>query len=103
MAKIEELLAELRGNPRSVRYSDACKIADAFFGKPRQRGTSHRIWKMPWPGDPRVNLQEGEGGKAKTYQVEQLLKAIGRSRAEQAAKEEVKAAPARKRTQAKKR
>ncbi len=41
---------------------------------------------MPWPGDPRVNLQEGDGRKAKAYQVEQLLKASDRWRAEQSAK-----------------
>ncbi|MGP1666823.1 MAG: hypothetical protein ACTS5I_13110 [Rhodanobacter sp.] len=34
------------------------------------------IYKMDWKGDPRVNLQKGEGGKAKGYQVTQLLKAI---------------------------
>jgi hypothetical protein len=31
---------------------------------------------MPWAGNPRVNLQEGNGGKAKAYQVQQLLAAI---------------------------
>ena len=34
--------------------------------------------KMPWPGDPRVNLQSGQGGMAKSYQVKQLLAAIER-------------------------
>jgi hypothetical protein len=33
---------------------------------------------MPWPGDPRVNLQAAENGKAKAYQVRQLLAAIDR-------------------------
>ena len=33
---------------------------------------------MPWPGDPRVNLQSGQGGMAKSYQVKQLLAAIER-------------------------
>lgn len=28
------------------------------------------------PGDPRVNIQEGKGGKAKDYQVRQVLRAI---------------------------
>jgi len=31
--------------------------------------------KMPWPGDPRVNIQDA-GGKAKAYQVRQVLQAI---------------------------
>lgn len=44
-------------------------------GNPRQRGTSHAIFKTPWPGDPRVNIQN-EKGKAKAYQVRQVLLAI---------------------------
>lgn len=36
------------------------------------------MFKMPWPGDPRVNIQEGKGGKAKAYQVRQILQAIER-------------------------
>jgi hypothetical protein len=30
---------------------------------------------MPWPGDPRVNIQNDKG-TAKAYQVRQVLKAI---------------------------
>ncbi len=33
------------------------------------------IFKTPWPGDPRVNIQNS-GGKAKAYQVKQILLAI---------------------------
>jgi hypothetical protein len=43
-------------------------ICEAFFGEPRQNGTSHLIFKMPWQGDPRVNVQDA-AGKAKPYQV----------------------------------
>jgi sRNA-binding protein len=76
-------------------------VADAFFGAPRQRGTSHRVWKTPWAGDPRVNMQEGEGGKAKAYQVKQLLEAINRyyverKRAEEEAKKKKEEAAAKK-------
>ena len=45
------------------------------FGEPRQRGTSHRVYRTPWPGDPRVNIQNDKG-KAKPYQVRQAVKAI---------------------------
>ena len=31
----------------------------------------------PWPGDPRVNIQNDKG-KAKTYQVKQVLLALDR-------------------------
>jgi hypothetical protein len=32
---------------------------------------------MPWQGDPRVNIQN-KNGKAKSYQVRQVLRAIER-------------------------
>jgi hypothetical protein len=35
------------------------------------------VYKTPWFGDPRVNIQN-EKGKAKAYQVRQVLKAIER-------------------------
>ncbi len=94
MAKLDELIEQMRSNPQNVRYSDACTIANSFFGEPRQPGTSHRIWKMPWAGDPRVNMQQDKGGKAKTYQVHQLLTAIDRWYAERSKKEEAKKAEA---------
>jgi hypothetical protein len=53
------------------------KVAEHFFGAGRQSGTSHMVFKMPWPGDPRVNLQDSSEG-AKPYQVRQLLAAIDR-------------------------
>ncbi|GAX34705.1 hypothetical protein [Nodularia sp. NIES-3585] len=33
------------------------------------------MYKTPWAGDPRVNIQE-KNGKAKIYQVKQVLEAI---------------------------
>jgi hypothetical protein len=81
---VDELLERMRSNPSDVRFEEACKVVSAFFGAPRQKGTSHRVWKMPWPGDPRVNLQMAEGGKAKVYQVRQALQAIDRLRGQRA-------------------
>jgi hypothetical protein len=75
---VDVILARMRENPQGVRFVDACKVVTAYFGEPRQRGTSHRIWKMPWRGDPRVNLQMGEDENAKPYQVRQVLQAIER-------------------------
>jgi hypothetical protein len=48
-------------------------------------GTSHAVFKTPWPGDPRVNIQ-GAKGKAKSYQVPQVLLAIDRLKAMEAEK-----------------
>jgi len=75
---IDDLLAEMRSNPAGVRFADACKVVTHFFGTPRSKGSSHHVWKMPWVGDPRINLQTGSGGTAKPYQVRQALQAIDR-------------------------
>jgi hypothetical protein len=72
---IEKLLAGMRNAPRSVRFADALKMAEHYFGKPRMSGGSHHVFKMPWAGDPRINLQDDDG-KAKPYQVRQLLAAV---------------------------
>ena len=77
MASIDGILAQMRRNPRDVRFSDLCKVCDHFFGGPRQSGSSHRIYKTPWQGDPRINIQN-QKGKAKAYQVKQVLLAIER-------------------------
>jgi predicted RNA binding protein YcfA (HicA-like mRNA interferase family) len=77
MAKVEEIVANMRRNPKGIRFRDLCKVCDFYFGKARQKGSSHRIYKTPWPGDPRVNIQNA-GGIAKAYQVRQVLKAIDR-------------------------
>ncbi len=77
MATIEEILARMRADPKNVRFADLCKVCDFYFGKFRQGGSSHRIYKMPWKGDPRVNIQNHRG-KAKAYQVRQVLRAIER-------------------------
>jgi hypothetical protein len=77
MAKITDILAQLKRNPKDVRFADLRKVCDFYFGKPRQGGTSHCVYKTPWQGDPRVNIQNHKG-KAKAYQVKQVLRAIER-------------------------
>ena len=77
MGKIEDILVQLKRNPQDVRFADLCRICDFYFGKARQSGSSHRIYRTPWPGDPRVNIQNNKG-KAKAYQVKQVLMAIER-------------------------
>ena len=77
MKDIEGLLEQMKQNPKSIRFQDLCKVCEHYFGKHRQGGTSHRVYKMPWQGDPRVNIQNDKG-KAKAYQVKQVLLAINR-------------------------
>lgn len=82
MAKVEDIIAEMEQNPKGIRFADLCKACDHYFGDPRQSSTSHRIYKTPWQGDPRVNIQN-DNGKAKAYQVKQVLAAITRLSEEQ--------------------
>ena len=75
MTASNKILAQMRREPTHVRFIDLVKVCEEFFGQPRQSGTSHIIFKTPWPGDPRVNIQNDQG-KAKAYQVRQVLLAI---------------------------
>jgi hypothetical protein len=83
MGRIEDILAQMKRNPTDVRFRDLCKVCDRYFGKARQGGSSHRVYKTPWQGDPRVNIQSKKG-KARAYQVRQVLKAIERLELEHA-------------------
>lgn len=76
MSKIDGILEEMERNAGGVRFKDVAKVCEHYFGKPRNKASSHHIYRTPWPGDPRVNIQEGKAGKAKAYQVKQVLMAI---------------------------
>lgn len=77
MATIKGILATMRRNPKRGSFNDLCKVCDHFFGEARQTSVSHRVYKTPWQGDPRVNIQNDKR-MAKAYQVRQVLKAIER-------------------------
>ncbi len=77
MAAIDDIVAKMKRNPKGIRFNDLCKVCEHSFGKPRTSGTSHRVYRTPWLGDPRVNIQNAKG-KAKAYQVRQVLWAIER-------------------------
>jgi len=61
-------------NVQNVSFVDLLKICKKCFWKPRIRG-SHYIFKTPWKGDPRINLQKVDK-MAKSYQVRDVKKAI---------------------------
>jgi len=81
MPRIEEIVAQMRRTPQAIRFRDLCRVCAFFFGKARQQRSSHRVYKTPWPGDPRVNIQN-DRGRAKAYQVRQVLRAIARLEAQ---------------------
>ena len=68
MGAIQKILDQMRAEPANVRFADLQRVCMYFFGEPRQNGSSHAVYKTPWPGNPRVNIQNDQG-KAKSYQV----------------------------------
>jgi hypothetical protein len=83
MDSIENLVKRLSKNPNNVSFAELCAICECYFGKARTEG-SHNIYKTPWQGDPRINIQNDKG-KAKAYQVRQAVKALRRLEAERGA------------------
>ena len=75
MTKVDDIVIGMKRNPKNVRFIDLCKVCETYFGKPRNRGSIHKIYKIPWQGDPRINIQNNKG-KAKAYQVKQVLLAL---------------------------
>ena len=82
MPPVAKVVAAMRANPRNVRYAELAKVCEHYFGPPRNSGGSHTVFRTPWPGDPRVNIQNDKG-KAEPYQVRKVLAAIDKKEAEQ--------------------
>ncbi|MBN1115347.1 MAG: toxin HicA [Oligoflexia bacterium] len=61
-------------NEKNVSFKELLNICIKYFGKPRIKG-SHHIFKTPWKGDPRINIQK-DGKMAKPYQVRLIKKAL---------------------------
>ena len=74
MGSIENLIRQFEKNPKNVRFTDLCRVCEHYFGEAHIKG-SHNVYKTPWEGDPRINIQDNKG-KAKAYQVKQVIKAI---------------------------
>lgn len=79
--RIDDLVGKMMCNPKSVRFTELEVVCKYYFGKPRKSGGSHCVYKTLWPGDPRVNIQNNRG-KAKVYQVKQVLQAIEKLKGE---------------------
>jgi predicted RNA binding protein YcfA (HicA-like mRNA interferase family) len=77
MSKVDEIHTQMKQSPKNIKFKDLCLVCEYYFGEARQKGSSHRIYKTPWQGDPKVNIQNNKG-KAKAYQVKQVLLDIER-------------------------
>lgn len=74
MSKCDKLLSGAREHPDNLRFSDLRTLAECYgFQFARQSG-SHVIYKRP--GRQGLLTFQNDGGKAKAYQVRQLLGAI---------------------------
>ncbi len=74
MGSMGKVIQQMRRNPKDVGFTDLCKVCAYYFGEGRQK-SGHYIYKTPWQGDPRINIQNDKG-KGKAYQVRQVLRAI---------------------------
>ena len=74
MPKDEKLFSRIQGNPRNVRFSDVCRLAELFGFRCRGGKGSHRIYTRPDVTEL-VDFQNVTG-MAKPYQVKQLLKIV---------------------------
>lgn len=82
MSKRTKLLEAVRNNPRDVRFEDLVRLVLAVgFQFVRQTG-SHAIYQHVEHPAELLNLQESKTGKAKPYQVEQVLAVIDRCKLE---------------------
>lgn len=73
--QLRKAVKDLRGKENNTRFERLASICTKAFGEPVIKG-SHHVYKMPWSGDPRINIQPGQGGKAKAYQVKQVVEAL---------------------------
>ena len=78
MGTLGKIIKTMEESPQNVSFADLARVCEFYFGEPRNKGTSHHVYKTPWFGDPRVNIQKSKGGKAKIYQVKQVLAAIAK-------------------------
>jgi len=79
MARCEKLLIKATNAPHNLRFEEICALAECYgWQKVRQEGTSHAVYMNPALGNGVGSLMnfQNKKGKAKRYQVRQLLDAI---------------------------
>ena len=70
----QELLDELKANPKKVRFARLCKIAQALGFQTRKGTGRHRVYFRE--GIQEILNIQNEAGWAKAYQVRQFIKVI---------------------------
>lgn len=72
VSTIDKIVAKMRTARHNVRYKELEMVCDFYFERQdsagaRRKASSHVVYKTPWAGDPRVNIQESKNGKAKAF------------------------------------
>ncbi|NOZ77536.1 MAG: type II toxin-antitoxin system HicA family toxin [Euryarchaeota archaeon] len=70
----ERMLKWLENNPKNIRFIELCRAAEVFGFQGRGGKGSHRIFVKE--GIPEMLNFQNVKGKAKPYQVRQLIKVI---------------------------
>jgi hypothetical protein len=74
MNRRAKLFSAILNNPRDVRFSDACRVAEALGFVGRQKGSSHKFYAMP--GEVSVLNFQDRNGRIPPYQALQLVAMI---------------------------
>ena len=76
MSKPDKLLHRALNNPAGLRFEEALYLANhyGFVTRKSKSGTSHIVLKHP--GHPTLLNFQRDNGRAKPYQVRQLLEAL---------------------------
>jgi len=75
MGKVSKIYEKLMAgqSDANISFDDLCFLLERLGFASRQQGTSHKVFKK---GEGFVNLQEGNAGKAKPYQVRQARETL---------------------------
>ena len=79
MDRVEKIYQDALNSSSNISLRNLCYLLEATGFELRRSKGSHKIYKHPQIKDfqdAMMPVQEGENGKAKSYQVEQVLEII---------------------------
>ena len=75
MSNLDKLIQKAVTSPQNLRFDELCRLCRHFGMKKRESKSGHRIYKRQNPPIFTISIQDDDG-KAKEYQVNQLLNKI---------------------------
>ncbi len=72
VSKIDKLIQQALGAPQNLRFRELCTLCEYFGMELRKKKGSHRTYKRELAPVFTLSIQDDDG-KAKPYQVRQLL------------------------------